>query len=272
MNEALISSGKTQFDHKNDLQNSNIEKCNILGVNIAEINMEWLIEYLNKMVKHKDGNLLSGDYICVCNVYSTVTAYKDESYKAILNGGDLAIPDGGPLSVIGRRRGWKNMRRTTGPGLMGEMFLASSNIGYRHFFYGSTEDTLNKLIMELKRSYPYIQIAGTYSPPFRTLTEEEDENVIKLINNVKPDFIWVGLGAPKQERWMAAHKDKVQGLMIGVGAGFDYYAKNIKRAPNWMQSCNLEWLYRLFQEPKRLFMRYMKTNWMFLWLTIVRGK
>jgi len=227
---------------------------------------------LNKMVKHEEGNLLSGDYISVCNVYSTVTAYEDESYKAILNGGELAIPDGGPLSVIGRRRGYKNMSRTTGPGLMGEMFLASSNMGYRHFFYGSTNETLSKLSMELKKSYPDIQIAGTYSPPFRPLTDEEDENVIKLINNIKPDFIWVGLGAPKQERWMAAHKDKVQGLMIGVGAGFDYYAKNLKRAPKWMQSCNLEWLYRLMQEPKRLFTKYMKTNWKFLWLTLVRGK
>ena len=120
--------------------------------------------------------------------------------------------------------------------------------------------------------YPGIQIAGMYSPPFRTLTEEEDKAIIERINETKPDFVWVGLGAPKQEKWMAAHQGKIDGLMLGVGAGFDYYAENIKRAPMWMQKHNLEWVYRLVQDPKRLFKRYWSTNTKFIWSAMIKGK
>ena len=120
--------------------------------------------------------------------------------------------------------------------------------------------------------YPEIQIAGMYSPPFRPLTEEEDRAIVERINETKPDFVWVGLGAPKQEKWMAAHQGKIDGLMLGVGAGFDYYAENIKRAPMWMQKHNLEWVYRLVQDPKRLFKRYWSTNTKFIWNAMIRGK
>jgi N-acetylglucosaminyldiphosphoundecaprenol N-acetyl-beta-D-mannosaminyltransferase len=244
---------------------SKIPTCNILGVNIAEINMEWLVEYLNKNIKD-----LTGDYLCVSNVHTTVTSYEEPDYCGIQNGGIMAIPDGGPLSTIGRKRGYQNMARTTGPSLMGEIFKISAEKGYRHYFYGSTEETLEKLMRNLKENYPDIEIAGVYSPPFRPMTEKEEEAIIKLINDTKSDFVWVGLGAPKQERWMAAHQGRVNGLMIGIGAGFDYYAENISRAPEWMQKSNLEWLYRLMQDPKRLFKRYLYTNTKFLWL-IARG-
>lgn len=245
---------------------SKIPTCNILGVNIAEINMEWLVDYLNKNFKK-----LTGDYICVSNVHTTVTSYEEPDYCAIQNGGIMAIPDGGPLSTIGRKRGHKNMARTTGPSLMEEIFKISAEKGYRHYFYGSTEETLEKLMRNLKENYPGIEIAGMYSPPFRPMTEEEKDASVKVINDTKPDFVWVGLGAPKQERWMAAHKGRVNGLMIGIGAGFEYYAGNISRAPEWMQKSNLEWLYRLMQDPKRLFKRYLYTNTKFVWL-IARGK
>ena len=111
-----------------------------------------------------------------------------------------------------------------------------------------------------------------YSPPFRELAQEEDRQVVEKINAAKPDFIWVGLGAPKQEIWMAKHQGLVGGLMLGVGAGFDYYAGNIKRAPQWMQRMNLEWLYRLSQDPKRLFQRYWHTNTRFIWHAVIRGR
>ena len=184
----------------------------------------------------------------------------------------MAIPDGGPLSSVGRKRGHKEMERTTGPSLMGEIFQISAEKGYRHYFYGSTEETLKLLEKKLKENYPGIQIAGMYSPPFRVLTEEEDRQIVENINSAKADFVWIGLGAPKQERWMAVHQGKIDGLMIGVGAGFDYYAGNIKRAPLWMQKCNLEWLYRLMQDPKRLFKRYFYTNTKFIWNAVVRGR
>ena len=144
--------------------------------------------------------------------------------------------------------------------------------GYRHYFYGATDETLEKLYSVLVKTYPGIQIAGMYSPPFRPMTDAEDKAIVSRINETNPDFIWVGLGAPKQEKWMAAHQGRVSGLMVGVGAGFDYYAGNIKRAPMWMQESNLEWLYRLMQDPKRLFGRYLKTNTLFIWKAVLGKK
>lgn len=244
-----------------------IPTCNIMGVNIAAINMEWLLDYLNKNIQD-----LKGDYICVSNVHTTVTSYEDSSYCDVQNGGLMAIPDGGPLSSVGRKRGHEKMARTTGPSLMGEVFQISAEKGYRHYFYGSTEKTLKLLEEKLKENYPGMQIAGMYSPPFRPLTEEEDKKIIEKINETNPDFVWIGLGAPKQEKWMAAHQGQIDGLMLGVGAGFDYYAGNIDRAPEWMQKHNLEWLYRLIQDPKRLFKRYLVTNTKFIWNAMIRGK
>ena len=244
-----------------------IPVCNIMGVNIAAINMEWLLRFIATNLKD-----LTGDYICVSNVHTTVTAYEEPEYQRVQNGGLMAIPDGGPLSSLGRKRGYKQMERTTGPDLMGEMFKISADRSYRHYFYGSTKETLDKLYKELIKFYPELQIVGMYSPPFRELTEEEDESIIEKINGVNPDFVWVGLGAPKQELWMAAHQGKISGLMIGVGAGFDYYAGNIVRAPKWMQKYNLEWLYRLAQDPKRLIKRYFYTNTKFIINAILLGK
>lgn len=253
--------------YKRTVDKSAIPICNIMGVDIAAIDMEWLVNYLNRNVKN-----LSGDYICVSNVHTTVTAYEDQEYCKVQNGGIMAIPDGGPLSSVGQKRGFKNMKRTTGPSLMGEIFKISAAEGYRHYFYGSTDETLEKLYSVLTESYPGIQIAGMYSPPFRPMTEDEDKEIVDRINETKPDFVWVGLGAPKQEKWMAAHQGRVEGLMIGVGAGFDYHAGNIERAPEWMQKSNLEWVYRLLQDPRRLFGRYWHTNTKFIWNAMVRGK
>ena len=254
-------------DFHRTVKKAEIPTCNILGVDIAAIDMEWLLTYLNNNIK-----ALAGDYICVSNVHTTVTAYEEEAYRKVQNGGIMAIPDGGPLSSVGQKRGFKNMKRTTGPSYMGEILKISVQKGYRHYFYGSKEETLELLQKKLMEKYPEIQIAGMYSPPFRPLTEEEDKVIIERINETKPDFVWVGLGAPKQEKWMAAHQGKIDGLMLGVGAGFDYYAENIKRAPMWMQKHNLEWVYRLVQDPKRLFKRYWSTNTKFIWNAMIRGK
>lgn len=267
MKKGTKGKGQEKIVYKRTVDKAQIPTCNILGVNIAAINMEWLVEYLDKNLSD-----IKGDYICVSNVHTTVTSYEDESYCAVQNGGLMAIPDGGPLSTVGRRRGYKNMARTTGPSLMGEIFKISAKKGYRHYFYGSKEETLELLEKKLKEQYPGIEIAGMYSPPFRPLTEEEDKAVIERINEANPDFVWIGLGAPKQEKWMASHQGKIDGLMLGVGAGFDYYAENIKRAPMWMQKHNLEWVYRLVQDPKRLFKRYWSTNTKFIWNAMIRGK
>lgn len=243
-----------------------IPTCNILGVNIAAVNMDWTLNFFKKNIK-----ILAGNYVCVSNVHTTVTSYIDADYCRIQNSSILSLPDGGPLSTVGRKKGYSQMYRVTGPDLMEEIFKVSEDNQYKHYFYGSSEKTLEMLKKKLKVSFPNLEIVGMYSPPFRELTTMENELIIKDINSSNPDFIWIGLGAPKQEKWMASQKGKLNGLMIGVGAGFDYHAGNIRRAPKWIQHINMEWLYRLIQDPKRLFSRYLKTNTRFLWL-ILRGK
>ena len=243
------------------------ETYKILNVQTAVTNMEKTLCFLESNMEE-----LRGEYICVSNVHTTVMAYEDANYREIQNGAAMVLPDGKPLAVLESvRGGFREAEKVSGPDLMPEVFCLSEKTGYRHFFYGSTEQTLKKLENNLVKKYPHLQIAGMYAPPFRQLTEKEDQKVIRRINEAKPDFLWVGLGAPKQEIWMAAHKNKISAVMIGVGAGFDFHAGVVKRAPVWMQKCGLEWLYRLFQDPKRLWKRYVVTNSKFVWY-LVRGK
>ena len=245
---------------------SNLTYCEILKTNINVTNMEETLQYLIRNLED-----LRGKYICVSNVHTVVMSYEDEKYRNIQNSAAMVLPDGKPLSVVSRLRGFKEAQKVSGPDLMPAMFRVSEEKEYTHYFYGSTEETLEKLKEALLVRYPNLKIVGMYSPPFRPLTQEEDEEIIQQINDVSPDFIWIGLGAPKQERWMYDHKDKMCGVMLGVGAGFDFHAGTVKRAPVWMQKCGLEWLHRLTQDPKRLFKRYVVTNSKFLWL-ILTGK
>lgn len=243
-----------------------IPTCDILGVRISMLSMQDTVQYIGEHLEE-----LSGHYICVSNVHTTVMSYDDESYKGIQNGAVMALADGGPLSAVARHRGYKRAERVAGPDLMEEIFKISVQKGYRHYFYGSKQQILDCLEENLTRKYPGICIAGMYAPPFRAQSESEDLEDIQRINEAEADFVWVGLGAPKQERWMAGHEGKVKGLMIGVGAGFDYCAGSLKRAPGWMRKWSLEWLYRLSQEPRRLMKRYAYTNIKFLKL-IAEGK
>ena len=244
-----------------------IPQFHIMGVAVAAIDMEWLLDFTKEHVRD-----LSGDYLCVSNVHTTVTVYEDKCYRDIQNGGIMAIPDGGPLSALGRKRGFPHMQRTTGPSYMKAVLEMSARYGWRHYFYGSTEETIERLKEVLQTQYPGVEVAGMYSPPFRALNAKEDVQMTEQINQTSPDFVWVGLGAPKQEIWMAEHQGRIKGLMVGVGAAFDYLAGNIKRAPEWMQKCNLEWLYRMLQDPKRRFKRYLVTNSKFIWHAVIRGR
>lgn len=242
-----------------------MQTCNILGVNIAVTSKQEMTQYLCQNIKK-----YSGRYICISNVHTTVMSYEDEKYRQIQNNASFALPDGKPLSIVQKKRGFEKAQRVTGPDLMGSIFEQSMNNGFRHFFIGSTKETLDTLKLKLEQRYPGLEIAGMYSPPFRRMSDLEDGELMKKVCDARADFVWIGLGAPKQEFFMADHKDKMPGLMIGVGAGFDYFAGNIKRAPKWMQKCCLEWLYRLCQEPKRLWKRYLVTNTKFLWLIITK--
>ena len=231
----------------------------ILGTKINITDMEKTVSYIEQ---HLDE--LKGHYICVSNVHTTVTAYRDGEYREVQNNAAMNIPDGKPLSIVQRHTLFKEAGLVPGPDLMPEIFRLSEKKGYRHYFYGSRQETLDALKVKLAEEYPKMNVVGMYSPPFRPMTEEEDEEAIRNINECNPDFIWIGLGAPKQEKWMAAHDGKVCGIMLGVGAGFDFHAGTIKRAPLWMQEFCMEWLFRIGQDPKRLFPRYLDTNFSFV--------
>lgn len=234
--------------------------CSILKTNINVTDMDKTIAYITDNLEE-----LRGDYICVSNVHTTVMAFRDESYRKVQNSGAMALPDGQPLSIVSRRRGYSEAQRVPGPDLMPAILHLSEEKGYRHYFYGSTPETLEKLRKVLLDRFPKLQIVGMYAPPFRPHTEEEDQEAVRQINGSGADFVWVALGAPKQEKWMYEHRGRVNGLMIGVGAAFDFIAGTVRRAPMWMQKLCLEWVYRICQDPKRMFPRYVSTNFAFLW-------
>lgn len=236
-------------------------KSNVLGISYTVSTPDRAAAYVKFHLSD-----LKGKYICFSNVHTTVTAYKDPAYLAVQNGSAFTFPDGSPIAKVQIRQGFSNAKRVAGPDFMDAMFRFTQNTGIRHYFYGSTQETLDLLTQNLQKQYPGLQIAGTYSPPFRNLTEDEDHKIIDMMRNAKADIYWIGLGAPKQEIWMANHKDQLPGVTVGVGAGFNFYAGNIKRAPKWMQKAGLEWLYRLTQDPKRLLKRYFFTNIEFAWL------
>ncbi len=259
-----LSGGRilSTYGDLNMIEVSALRVDNILGVNISVTSMESTIQTLTENIQ-----AWKGQYICVSNVHTTVMAHENPEYMKIQNEAVMALPDGSPLSSYSRERGKTTAKRVTGPDLMREILIRSKENGFTHFFYGSTEDTLKRLREKIEKEYPGAKIVGMISPPFRELTQEEDLAYVEQINASNPDFVWVGLGAPKQEIWMAAHKGRINSIMIGVGAAFDFESGNIKRAPKWIQNMKLEWLYRMFQDPKRLFKRYFVTNIKYLWLT-----
>lgn len=235
----------------------------ILGVNIAITNMQ---ETVNLIMDHLED--IRGQFICLSNVHTTVMAEKDAEYRKIQNSAFLALPDGSPLALVQRLRGYRSAEQVAGPDLMPALWKATEHTAYSHYFYGSTPETIEALQKNLGSRYPGLKIAGMEAPPFRPLTEEEDRQAVERINASGADFVWVGLGAPKQEKWMYEHRGRIHGVMFGVGAGFDFHAGTVKRAPDWMRRHYLEWLYRLVQDPKRLWKRYVQTNGKFLLLSV----
>lgn len=203
-------------------------------------------------------------YVCICNVHSVVTTTRDVEFKIAVNNADIATPDGAPIAWTLRRFGHPGQERINGPDLMLKYLAHAERLGQVVFFYGSTEKTLEKLRAAMSSQFPRLRIGGAYSPPFRTLSYEEDEQVTDMINKSGANVVFVGLGCPKQEKWMADHRGRIKAVMIGVGAAFDYHSGVIKRAPLWWQRHGLEWLYRLGSEPRRLLKRYLVTNTLFI--------
>jgi len=203
-------------------------------------------------------------YICICNVHSVVTAMLDTGFGTAVNRADMATPDGAPVAWALRRLGFPSQERINGPDLMWKYLAEAERLGQTVFYYGGTEATLKKLIAAVARQFPRLQAGVTHSPPFRPLSAQEDEEEVAMINGCGAQIVFVGLGCPKQEKWMATHRGRINAVMIGVGAAFDYHAGVIKRAPVWMQRKGLEWLYRLCLEPRRLLKRYLVTNSLFI--------
>lgn len=203
-------------------------------------------------------------YACMCNVHSVVTAAHDAEFQTILNQADLATPDGAPIAWAVRHFTGQPQVRVNGPDLMWKTLAAAAQAGISVYFYGSTPATLAALGAASQRDFPGLQIAGSAAPPFRPPQREEELADIARINNSGAGLVFISLGCPKQERWMARNFALVAAPLIGVGAAFDYHAGTLKRAPLWWQDHGLEWLYRLGSEPRRLAGRYLVGNSLFL--------
>lgn len=204
----------------------------------------------------------TGGYVCFSNVHTVVTSCKDSRLRDITNQSFMSMPDGKPLSIVAKMRGAKDISQVAGPDFMLEMMDKYRTL--RHYFYGSTEETLALLSENLNARFPGVNIVGTFSPPFRPLDAQEADRITAEINQSKPDIVWVGLGAPKQEYWMAQHWGSLRpAVLLGVGAAFDFHAGQLARAPQWVRRFGLEWLHRLLSEPRRLWRRYLVTNSLF---------
>lgn len=243
-------------------------KClNFFGSRITCTDQKTLLLDVENLGRKQEAN-----YITFTNVHVVITAMKNEALRVALNASSRVAPDGMPLVWAGKLFCKSEIERCSGPDMMAELLRASEGKGLSHFFYGSTDETLNRLHLKIKEKYPDLVIKGMYAPPFRPMTSEEDKEVIKMINTMKPDYLWVGLGAPRQEIWMYEHKPYLHcGVQLGVGAAFDFLSESKKRAPVWMQKTGFEWLYRFLQEPRRLGKRYLVTNFLFLIKLISKG-
>jgi N-acetylglucosaminyldiphosphoundecaprenol N-acetyl-beta-D-mannosaminyltransferase len=204
-------------------------------------------------------------YVCLCNVHSLVTSRRDTTFRQAIATADTAAPDGMPVAWLMRKRGALLQERIDGPGLMWRYAEQAALDGTPVFLYGATAATLNRLVDRLHHFFPGLRITGCFAPPFRSLTPSEEDNVVDTIVASQARVVFVGLGCPRQELWMANISWRIPAVLIGVGAAFEYHAGMRRRAPQWMQRHGLEWLFRLCSEPQRLWRRYCVTNILFVY-------
>lgn len=231
----------------------------VIGASIDCLSWDTALTRIHEWAKAK-----SSRYVCICNVHSVVSSRTDSAFSSIIKNADLATPDGAPVAWLMRKLGEHSQERINGPDLMWRYCAQAAQRQESIYLYGGQQSTLDILQRVLLEKFPGLKIAGAYSPPYRPLTPDEDAQVIETINASGAGTVWVSLGCPKQEKWMAEHRSRINAVMIGVGAAFDYHAGTIQRAPLWMQRNGLEWLHRLCSEPRRLWKRYMVTNTLFI--------
>jgi N-acetylglucosaminyldiphosphoundecaprenol N-acetyl-beta-D-mannosaminyltransferase len=246
-------------------------KYSVLGVPLRALQIPDLIKQMQEWIENRE----QGRCLSFANVHMVMEAQHDKAFgsglaaKYVLN-----VPDGMPLVWVGRSLGFDLKRRVSGPDLMYDFCAKTADKGYRHFFYGGAAGVPEEIAANMARDIGGINVVGAYSPPFRPLSAKEDEQIVEMINAAKPDILWIGLGCPKQEKWAFAHRERLNvPILASVGQAFDIHAERVKQAPDWMRDNGLEWLYRLANNPRRLWRRYLVySSQFFLFLALERMK
>ncbi|WBL26010.1 WecB/TagA/CpsF family glycosyltransferase [Zunongwangia sp. HGR-M22] len=238
-------------------------KKRLISIDISIKPYQEFIKDLTTLALNKNSS-----YTCVANVHMLVEAYNDRNFAAVVNNADMVTPDGMPLAKGLKQIYGIEQDRVAGMDLLPDLLSVSEKQNIHVLFYGGTQEMLDKTQEYCAENYPNLDIVGLISPPFRALSEEEEEDYAQLINESQAGFVFVALGCPKQEKWMASMRDKIRACMIGIGGALPVMIGLQKRAPVWMQKTSTEWLFRLSQEPKRLFKRYAYTNTLFVYLMI----
>jgi N-acetylglucosaminyldiphosphoundecaprenol N-acetyl-beta-D-mannosaminyltransferase len=229
------------------------DRVDVLGIHVSVTNLDHTVATFGRWIADDERQL-----VCVTDMNAVLHARADERLTDVYNTAGLTVPDGMPLVWAGKKAGFERMDRVAGPDLLERVMAEAAERGWTQYFYGGAEGVAGELRDTFEERHPALKVVGSECPPYRPLTEAEDAAVVARMNEARPDIIWVGLGAPKQERWMADHRDRLNAsILIGVGAAFDFHTGRLDRAPLWMQKSGLEWSYRLYKEPKRLWRRYL---------------
>ncbi|MCF2529274.1 WecB/TagA/CpsF family glycosyltransferase [Yinghuangia soli] len=235
---------------------SPIARVDVLGVGVSAVDPADALREITRWVDEGERH-----YVCVTGVHGVMEAQRDPQLLRVHNKSGLTVPDGMPMVWAGHRAGARHMRQVAGPDLMLDVLARAAERGWRSYFYGGAEGVPELLAERLQARFPGLQVAGSYSPPFRPLTPREAGSIVARINGSGADLVWVGLSTPKQERWMAEHRAALDAaVLFGVGAAFDVHTGRTSRAPAWMSRRGLEWSYRMATEPRRLAWRYLRNN------------
>lgn len=246
---------------------SQIPTTDVLDVQISAITMPIAIETIEEWIERGEKH-----YISICTVHTVMECQRDPAMKEIVNNAGLRTPDGMPLVWLSHKAGHDHVSRVYGPDLMLELAARSARTGHRHFFYGGAPGVADDLAEKLTARFPGLRVAGTHTPPMQKVGEMERPEVIRTINESHADIVWCGLGTPKQDYWVSNHRPLLNApVLIAVGAAFDFHTGRVKQAPKWMQRNGLEWLFRLSQDPKRLWRRYILNNGQFVVLIASQG-
>ena len=235
--------------------------ADVLGVDVSAINMNGALDLSERWIATG-----KSAYVCMTGVHGVMEAQSNEDLRGVLNAALINAPDGMPMSWVGWLQGYRRMDRVYGPDFMANLCKISVSKGYRHYLYGGQPGVAEELKAALHKRFPGLRVVGTYTPPFRSLTRDEEASLLEDVWNAKPDILWVGLSTPKQECFMAEYVDRLRvPLLVGVGAAFDFHTGRIEEAPGWMKRTGFQWLHRLLQDPGRLWKRYLRNNPAFVW-------